>query len=123
MKALTVRQPWAQAIAEGLKTVEVRSRPIKHRGLLAIHAAAKPDPEYAEEAEGLPLGQVICVVNVVGCEPLTAELLEAAFMLGEGWPTEGLWGWQLADVRPVKPVAAKGKLSLWNLPDEQVAYL
>jgi len=38
MKALTVRQPWAQAIAEGLKTVEVRSRPIRYRGLLAIHA-------------------------------------------------------------------------------------
>jgi len=123
MKALTVRQPWAQAIAEGLKTVEVRSRPIKYRGLLAIHAAAKPDAEFAEEAEGLPLGQVICVVNVVGCEPLTPELLEAAFMLGDDWPTEGLWAWHVENVRPVKPLAKRGSLSIWNVPDEELQYL
>ena len=123
MKALTVRQPWAQTIADGLKTVEVRSRPLKYRGELAIHAAAAPDPNLCEEAEGLPLGQVLCVVNVVGCEPLTEAHLAAAYMLGEGWETEGLWAWVLENVRLVKPVAAKGKLSLWNLPDEQITYL
>lgn len=38
MKALTVRQPWAWAIAAGVKTVENRTRGTLHRGPLAIHA-------------------------------------------------------------------------------------
>lgn len=40
MKALTIRQPWAQLIAIGAKTIETRSWPTKHRGRIAIHAGA-----------------------------------------------------------------------------------
>lgn len=40
MRALTVRQPWAEAIADGLKLIENRSFgfPKRYRGTLAIHA-------------------------------------------------------------------------------------
>ncbi len=38
MKALTISQPWASLIAEGVKTIETRSRSTKYRGPLAIHA-------------------------------------------------------------------------------------
>jgi hypothetical protein len=38
MKAITVRQPWAWAIAAGAKTVENRTRGSAYRGPLAIHA-------------------------------------------------------------------------------------
>lgn len=38
MKALTIRQPWAQLIAIGAKQIETRSWPTKHRGRIAIHA-------------------------------------------------------------------------------------
>lgn len=38
LRALTIRQPYAWAIAHGRKTVENRSRPISYRGPLAIHA-------------------------------------------------------------------------------------
>jgi len=37
-RAITVKQPWAWAIAHGGKTVENRSRGTRHRGLLLIHA-------------------------------------------------------------------------------------
>lgn len=40
MKAITVRQPWAWAIATGAKTVENRTRGTRYRGPLAIHAGA-----------------------------------------------------------------------------------
>jgi len=39
MKAITLHQPFASLIALGVKTIETRSRPTKHRGLIAIHAA------------------------------------------------------------------------------------
>jgi len=40
MKALTVRQPWAHHIAQGLKTIEVRSWRTSYRGPLLITALA-----------------------------------------------------------------------------------
>ncbi len=39
MKALTLHQPWASLIAEGVKTIETRSWSTKYRGPMAIHAA------------------------------------------------------------------------------------
>ena len=44
MKALTVRQPWAWALAMGYKPVENRTTLWKHRGMLLIHASGAPDP-------------------------------------------------------------------------------
>ena len=41
VRAITVRQPWAEAIADGVKLVENRSSgfPKNHRGLVLLHAA------------------------------------------------------------------------------------
>lgn len=40
MRALTVRQPWAWAIAAGYKTIENRTTNWSYRGPLAIHAGS-----------------------------------------------------------------------------------
>lgn len=39
MRAITVQQPWAWAIAEGHKRVENRSQNVRYRGEIAIHAS------------------------------------------------------------------------------------
>lgn len=46
MKALTVRQPWAYAIATGAKTVENRPQRFSHRGQVAIHAGSVPAEDW-----------------------------------------------------------------------------
>lgn len=46
MKAISIKQPWASLIVEGLKPVENRSKPWKHRGPLAIHASKKFDENF-----------------------------------------------------------------------------
>jgi hypothetical protein len=38
MKCLTLHQPWASLIVEGVKRIETRSWPTNYRGPLAIHA-------------------------------------------------------------------------------------
>ena len=43
VKALTIWQPWATAIALGIKHNETRSWNTNYRGPIAIHAAAKND--------------------------------------------------------------------------------
>ncbi|WP_269849531.1 ASCH domain-containing protein [Methanosarcina horonobensis] len=48
MKVLAVRQPWASLIVEGLKTLEVRSRPTNIRGRVAIYGSSH-NPTIAEQ--------------------------------------------------------------------------
>jgi activating signal cointegrator 1 len=46
MKALTLWQPWATLVAMEMKRIETRCWATKHRGELAIHAAAKLPPKW-----------------------------------------------------------------------------
>lgn len=53
MRALTIRQPYAWAIATGRKPVENRPRPLSYRGDIAIHAAAAwyPGAQYDQRVQ------------------------------------------------------------------------
>lgn len=42
MKALSIKQPWASLIAQGIKDIENRTWKTKFRGRIFIHASAKP---------------------------------------------------------------------------------
>lgn len=44
MKALTIKQPWASLIVEGIKDIENRTWKTKYRGRIYIHASQKPVP-------------------------------------------------------------------------------
>lgn len=89
MKAITLHQPWATLIAVGVKTIETRSWPTKHRGPIAIHAAKRFDKAGWEESlpatdlPGLspdawvmlasrrqPFGAVVATANLVDCIPM-----------------------------------------------------
>ena len=98
MKALTVRQPWAHAIIHSGKTVENRTRPTKHRGLLAIHAAktidktALTDPRITTTpalADARP-GEVVGMVRVIGCHHASACSTGPSPTTTWSWP----WKWK-----------------------------
>lgn len=44
MKALSIKQPWAQLISLGVKPIENRTWPTNFRGRIYIHASGKPVP-------------------------------------------------------------------------------
>src|SRR3546814_21127441 len=50
VKAISLWQPWASAIALGHKSIETRHWPTKYRGELAIHAAKRFGPDEREFA-------------------------------------------------------------------------
>lgn len=105
MKAITLWQPWASLIAYGAKHNETRSWPIKYRGPIAIHAAARPcihladiDPEADNAAclvfekefyeSSLPRGCVVATANLVECWKVvkhtqTAIILKQSNGVGE----------------------------------------
>jgi predicted transcriptional regulator len=70
--ALSIRQPYAEQILRGEKTVEYRSRPTRIRDRVYIYASLRPAVTSDFEALGLlpgslPAGYVVGSVAIVGC--------------------------------------------------------
>ena len=55
MKVLTLRQPWATLVAEGIKQYEFRSWKTNYRGKVLIHAGAGVDKKDMERFKDLNL--------------------------------------------------------------------
>lgn len=120
MKALTVRQPHAQLIALGVKTIETRTKPTKFRGPLLIHAGTAQPKEGAYGAYtahsdqrrrlypgetrrfglyeaglnrgvDLPLGAIIASCKLVDCVPIVPTGEEAAIRTVDNDDNRSLW--------------------------------
>jgi predicted transcriptional regulator len=118
-KALSVRQPWAQLVVSGLKTVEVRSWTTNYRGRLLIHSSKSPDEFTARQFRlgELPKGAIVGMVTLVDVRPLTAESWRAleSKHLNLGGPTPGLYAWMLTDAMAFKrPVPFRGRPGLFT---------
>jgi hypothetical protein len=131
VKALTLHQPWASAIAAGLKRYETRSWSTSYRGPLAIHAG-KTVPAYARVFEStlleqelavmprpFPLGAVVCIVDLMACHRVeTAGLLVSPYERSWGDWSNGRFAWELANVRVLTPpIPARGAQGLWEWHD------
>jgi len=137
MKAITLWQPWASAVALQQKRFETRSWPTKYRGPLAIHASSRINSEdnatftrnllclhqidldvwneYCEcEYKFLPFGEVVATCDLIDC-----------FRIEKARPgtTEELWGdyspgrfaWKLQNIqRLTTPIPATGRQGLWE---------
>ena len=49
MKVLTLKQPWATLVAEGIKKYEFRSWKTKYRGKILIHAGSGIDKKELDK--------------------------------------------------------------------------
>lgn len=120
MKAVTIRQPFAWAIAAGFKDLENRSWAprVGPRELVAIHAAvAAPDADDVARVQKR-IGHRVRVPETYDCGAIVAVARVAKVVTSSrsAW-FSGPLGWLLEDVIAVrKPVNCKGQLGLWNLP-------
>ncbi len=140
MRALSLWQPWSSLMALGLKHIETRGWNMTYRGRLAIHATATWQPELirylkmprsygnvglildllAESGVAdwrmLPLGAVLCSVEVYDCRPteeLAGELDERELCLGNYRP--GRFGIMTRNLqRLLIPAPCKGKQGIWD---------
>ena len=78
MIALGIRQPWAELILRGVKTIEVRSQDTAQRGTIYVYASKKfADIPAADRAvgthkldiESLPRGLIVGTVDIVASRP------------------------------------------------------
>jgi len=142
MKVLTVKQPWAQLICDGIKPVENRTWKTNFRGRVLIHASAKPE-RVTFEMEGQATVKEIEMLsalnfaeknNLFGCIIGSVEIVDCVINHPSIWAeksnatldwTDGasyfegekpIYNWVLANpvllAQPIENV--KGKLSIWD---------
>lgn len=138
LRVLTVRQPWAWALIEGLKDIENRSWQTSRRGSILLHAgAAKPsavDMAKASARAGRvmpvdePRGAIIGAIKIAGIHSYDQCQGQCS-----PWAEREDWHWEITEpMRLPTPVPATGALNLWRLhgdalvavldqlPDEQL---
>lgn len=117
-KALSVKQPYAGYIADGEKTIEVRSKKTSYRGKLLI--CASKDGKPLEDAPGY--GCTLAFVDLYDCKPLS-ELTDDDWKLTKipDNVVENLkksnkgYGWFMKNARRVIEFPVKGQLGIFNL--------
>ena len=136
MKALSLWQPHAQAIALDLKRYETRDWPTRYRGPLAIHAAKRPWDDLGEWHErarlklnlamkfagvvGGAYGAVVCVADLVDCvstSHLRGRIGEYEFWgdFSDGERGLGRFAWDLRNVRVIEPHYVRGQQGLFEV--------
>lgn len=113
MKALSIHPYFAGLIWTGDKTVECRTWKTDYRGEILICSTNK------KWKDTIP-GHALCTVKLVDIVPFTKKHLKAACM--NEMPDVDSFAWILSDVRTIRPIPLKGKLSLWTY-DGAVEYL
>ncbi|MFI8769497.1 hypothetical protein ACIGN6_31960 [Streptomyces sp. NPDC053792] len=124
IRALTIRQPFADAVVHGTKRCENRSRPIPQAAMgttILIHAAlqAHASGVTAADLDGQAWpdtrGAVLASTRLDSCHQATDDCCGT-------WGFPGYWHWILRDVTPFpRPVPTRGALGLWAPPVEVLA--
>lgn len=132
MKVLSLTEPYATLIKNGIKTIETRSWKTNYRGKLYIHASSTKIPkEYKNNKELMDLvdinclnyGNIICSCELVDCIEMTDNFIETVKKNKNEYVTGvyaiGRYAWILKDIKVLdKSIKAKGHLGIWNLEDE-----
>ena len=125
MKVLTIKQPFATLIAEGLKEYEFRTWKTKYRGEVLIHAGKGIDKKAMEKYKHLnltyPTGCIIAKATITDCVTIDDNarkmlssknsIIYSSIIEDSNWNG---YGFRLEDVEKVNPIPASGKLSFWK---------
>lgn len=125
MKVITIKQPFATLIAEGLKEYEFRSWKTRYRGDILIHAGKGIDKKAMKRYEHLnleyPSGCIIARATITDCvlvdddvrKMLKAKnpLVYSSIIKHTEWNG---YGFKLENIEKINPIPINGKLSLWD---------
>lgn len=130
MKVITIKQPFASLIAEGIKCYEFRTWKTKYRGEILIHAGKGVDKKAMEKFKcynlEYPAGVILAKCTLTDCIKIDDDarkmlkrendLVYGSVIKHTEW--EG-YGFKLENVKKVKQVSINGKLSLWEYDYEK----
>jgi hypothetical protein len=126
IKAISLKQPWATMVAEGIKIIETRVWSTKYRGPLLIVSSLNFD----FDADGLPsggnrpestdyygtelnllYGQALAVCDLLDCRPM--HMIDRAGACCDVYPRAQAW--IIEGITPIDPFPVKGKLGIYEV--------
>jgi hypothetical protein len=120
-RALATRQPWASLIADGKKTIEVRSWRTHYRGPLVIVASGTPNREGMQAHRAYadaPRSCLVALVDLVDVRPMRVKDASAALMRRrdcDPW----LFSWVLENPKKLDPVPfTHSRVMTFDLPND-----
>ncbi len=122
LKVLTLRQPWATLVAEGIKKYEFRSWKTKYRGKVLIHAGTGIDKEDMKKYENMnlefPSRKIIAIVEIEDCLELNEQLNKKIITennIAYGNKVRTGYAWKLKNIKKLDyDKEVNGQLGLWN---------
>ncbi|MFH1711155.1 MAG: ASCH domain-containing protein [Nanoarchaeota archaeon] len=117
MKALSLKQPWAELILLGRKKIEIRKWRTKFRGDFLIHSSKNPDNDAMKKFGfvNLPCGFIVGRAKLLDVkEYKNSEEFEKDKNLHLATPEWGNYGFILENVERMEKIPAKGKLNFWE---------
>jgi predicted transcriptional regulator len=115
MKALSLKQPFAELILQGKKKVELRKWNTKFRGEFLIHASKNPDKNSMEKFgfESLPCGAIVGKAKLVDVKHYLSkgehDKDKGLHLASSAW---GNYGFILENPERINLLPSKGKLGL-----------
>ena len=129
MKVITIKQPYATLIKEGLKEYEFRTWKTKYRGDILIHAGKGMDKVAMKKFEHLnleyPKGCIIAKATITDCilvdDNFRKELKLKNDLVYSHVINDKVWNgyaFKLENIEEVEPIEINGKLSLWDYKEK-----
>lgn len=124
MKVITIKQPWASLIAEGIKKYEFRTWKTNYRGEILIHAGKGVNKKAINEYKSLdfPSGCIIAKANITDCIKVDDEFRnkhkEKVYSNVINDKDFNGYAFKLDNIQKIKPININGKLSLWEYEGE-----
>ena len=125
IKAITIKQPFASLIAEGIKEYEFRMWKTNYRGEIYIHAGKGIDKEamkkYRHYNLEYPSGCIIAKANLTDCIKIDDNFRKILknkksdiYDNVVNKNSNQNYAFKLENIEKIKPIKAKGKLSFWK---------
>ena len=124
MRVITLKQPWATLVAEGLKKYEFRSWKYSYRGELLIHAGKGIDKDAMKKFEHLNLkysqSRIVAKVRILDCIELNDEInkkiiSENEFVYGHKYDRTG-YAWKLELIEKINNDEERsGRQGIWYI--------
>ena len=117
MKALSLKQPYAELILQGRKKIELRTWNTKFRGKFLIHASKVPNKESMEKFnfKEIPTGVIVGEAELIDVKHYETDKEfnkdKNLHQATKGW---GSYGFILKNVKRIKPIPVNGKLNFWE---------
>ena len=117
MKALSLKQPFAELVIDGRKKIELRKWKTKYSGEFFIHAAKNPDRESMKRYgfTTLPLGFIVGKANLTDVKTYENEDEHSKdthlHLASSSW---GNHGFIIENPIRIEPIPFKGKLNFFE---------